>query len=395
MKVVTEKPLARNKALLEEILQELLKCRYFQTMGVEILREVLRKGTHLSVPSGTTLIREAELDDDLFFLLSGSLKVMSGDKLVLRLNEPGDVVGELAVVSDSPRAADVVTEVASRLVRVSSASVKTAPTDPRRAVQVLTVFAHIMAAKLRETTRRARLYEDSVLEAQEMATSHTRLESEIAERLKEVLLYSKVVESSSEGMIITSHDGMVQRFNPAAEHLLPALTRRRGRGALKLQDLVKSFSRPAFPPAPLTAPWHGEWVKEREGEDPFVLQVSVTPVAGQDGALLNVAYQLHDVSLHKAQERAIARKNEEIQRTLLDLEATYQELQRSDRLKTETLSVISAELSGPIRKVINHAGKLTQSIGELSPEQAQNELAAIQEQGEYLKIVAENIGNLI
>ena len=65
MKVVTEKPLARNKALLEDTLQVLLKCRYFQTMGADILREVLRKGTHLAVPAGTILIREAELDDDL------------------------------------------------------------------------------------------------------------------------------------------------------------------------------------------------------------------------------------------------------------------------------------------------------------------------------------------
>ena len=395
MKAVVEKPLARNKALLEETLGVLLQCRYFQNMSADLLREVLRKGTHLAVPAETTLIRESDLNDDLFFLLAGSLKVVSAQKLVLRYTDPGDVVGELAVLSDQPRSADVIAEVQSQLVRISSTLVKTALSDPERAVQFLTMFAHIMAAKLRETTRRARLYEDSVLEAQEMASSQTRLESEIAERLKEVLLYSKVVESSSEAMVITGPDGTVERFNPAAEKLFPSLSRKRGKTRLKLEDLVQPFSRPGFPAEGLAKPWRGEWVREREGEDPLVLQVTVTPIAGQEEAVLDVAYQIHDITLQKAQERAIARQNEEIHRTLSDLEATYQELQRSDRLKTETLAVISAELSAPIRKVINHAAKLSQSIGELSRDQAAQELTAIQEQGEYLKVVAENIGNLI
>jgi diguanylate cyclase (GGDEF)-like protein len=395
MRAVVEKPLVRNKALLEETLGVLLQCRYFQNMSADLLREVLRKGTHLDVPATTVLIRESDLNDDLFFLLNGSLRVVSAQKLVLRYSDPGDVVGELAVLSDQPRSADVIAETDSRLVRVSSSLVKTTLTDPARAVQFLTMFAHIMAAKLRETTRRARLYEDSVLEAQEMASSQTRLESEIAERLQEVLLYSKVVESSSEAMLITSPDGTVERFNPAAERLFPALSRKRGKTPLNLQDLVKPFSKPGFPAEGLAKPWRGEWVREREGEERLILQVTVTPIVVQEDKPLDLAYQIHDITLQKAQERAIARQNEEIQRTLSDLESTFQELQRSDRLKTETLAVISAELSAPIRKVINHAAKLSQSIGELSREQAAQELTAIQEQGEYLKVVAENIGNLI
>src|SRR5271156_1002399 len=88
MKAVIDKPLARNKALLEETLGVLLQCRYFQTMSADVLREVLRKGTHVEVPAESTLIRESDLDDDLFFLVEGSLRIVSGGKVVLRLNEP-------------------------------------------------------------------------------------------------------------------------------------------------------------------------------------------------------------------------------------------------------------------------------------------------------------------
>ena len=395
MKAVIEKSLVRNKALLEETLTLLLQCRYFRTLPADLLREVLHKATFLDVPRGIPLIREADPGEDMFFLIEGSLKVVSADKLVARFTDPGDVVGELAVLSEQPRSASVVTEAQSRLVRISSSVIRSALGDPKRAVQFLTMFAHIVAAKLRETTRRARLYEDSVLEAQQMASSQTRLESEIAERLREVLLYSKVAEASSEAMIVTSPDVTIERFNPAAEKLFPSLSRKRGKTPLNLKDLVKPFTSAGLPPQGLAKPWRGEWVRERDGQEQLVLQVTATPIFGPDETPLNVAYQIHDITLQRAQERAIASKNEENQRTLSDLEATYQELQRSDRLKTETLAVISAELSGPIRKIINHVGKLVQSAPDLSREQATQDLTAIQEQGEYLKIVAENIGNLI
>jgi diguanylate cyclase (GGDEF)-like protein/PAS domain S-box-containing protein len=389
-----EKSLAQDKALLGEALAVLSQCRYFETMTSELLGEVLRTGTYLEAPPETLLIRESSLDDDIFFLLEGSLKIASGEKLVLRLNTPGDIVGEFAVVSDQPRSADVYTEVRSRLVRIASGVIKEARSDPGRTIQFLTLFAHIMAAKLRETSRRARLYEDAVLEAREFASSNTRLETEIADKLQEILLYSKVIESSSEAMVITDKKGRIERFNPAAARMFSALSRRRGKSGQLLEELVHGFDQGAYPQQRPGTAWHGEWLRGPT-EDPFVLQVTVTPVLAADEAVVGVAYQLRDISLQKAQERSIAKKNEEIQKTLLDLEATYQELQRGDRLKTETLTVISNELSGPIRKIMNHTGKLVQVLGELTPAQTAEELAAIQEQGEYLKIISDNISYLI
>jgi diguanylate cyclase (GGDEF)-like protein/PAS domain S-box-containing protein len=393
MKAVREKSLARNAALLDETVAMLTRCRYFETMTPAVLREVLKKGSYLEAEADTRLIRESDLDDDIYFLLEGSLKVLSGEKLIIRLNTPGDIVGEFAVVSDSPRSADVIAEVPTRLVRISSAVIKRGEADPARTIQFYTVFSHIMAAKLRETSRRARLYEDAVLEVQEITTSNTRLESEISDKLQEILLYSKVVESSSEAMLVTDKEGRIQRFNPAAARMFTGLSRKR-KGGLLLKELVQEFDQGEYRGLPAGAPWRGEWTR-RQGGDLFVLQVSVTPVLDTAGALVGIAHQLRDASLEKAQELAIARKNEEIQKTLLDLEATYQELQRSDRLKTETLTVVSNELNGPIRKIINLTGKLTQSAAELSPGQLGAELTAVQEQGEYLKIISDNITYLI
>ena len=223
MKTKSEKSLSRNKQLLDDALAVLSKGKYFATMGEGTLRQVLKQGTYLEVPAGTTLIREGGLDDDLYFLLEGSLAAQSGEKLILRLNTPGDVAGEFAVVSSTPRSADVVAERHSRLVRVSSHVVNDMEADPALATRFLMLFAHIMAAKLRETSSRAKLYEDAVSEVQEIASSHSKLEGEIGDKLQEITLYSKVIENSHDAVVITDTGGLVERFNPRAVKMFPVL----------------------------------------------------------------------------------------------------------------------------------------------------------------------------
>ena len=395
MKSKGEINLARSPAQLKKSLELLIGCKYFETMTADNLRQVLKKSTYLEVPAGTKLIKEGSKDDDVYFLLKGSLAVKSGDKLILRLNAPGDIAGEFAVVSSSPRSADVVTEVPSRLVRVSSSVVKQTDSNPELALQFITVFSHIMAAKLRETSSRAKLYEDAVLEAQEIATSHTKLESDIEDKLQEIMLYSKVIETSNDAVMIADTSGVIQRFNPAAERMFPQVGKKKGKVARqKFRDLVKDFDLGDYASLPPEAPWRGEWPKNGDQES-FVLHSTVSPIPGRDGELVGVAYQLRDISLQKAQERAIARKNEEIQRALLDLESTYQELQRSDKLKTETLSVVSDELAAPVRRIINFAEKTAQDAEALANPAISENVRAIQEQTAYLKAISDNIGHLI
>ena len=396
MKKARETDLGKSPELLEEALGILMSGRYFHTMDADLLREVLRKGVYVEAPPGTQLMKEDGLDDDVYFLLEGSLAVTSNAKLILHLNTPGDIAGEFAVVSSAPRSADVSTDAPSRLVRVSSAIVKTDyRKDPERAAQFLAVFGHIMAGKLRETSQRAKLYEDAVLEAREIASSHAELESEIDDKLQEILLYSRVIESSNDAVVITDTDNRIIRSNPAAVKMFkPLANLRRRKRAPTIESLVKDFDLDNYPRHNIGEEWQGEWVHSN-GDKPFTLQVTVTPINDKAGRLMSIAYQMRDISLQKEQERDIQRKSEEIHKALVDLEETYQELQRSDRLKTETLTVISNELTPPIRKVINHAAKLIQVGTDTSVEELQSNLMQIRDQGSYLKAIADNIDYLI
>eukprot|EP01052_Picozoa_sp_SAG31_P017947 SAG31_NODE_1251_length_9110_cov_5.844412_5_plen_193_part_00 len=54
---------------------------------------------------GDTIIVEGERGDRMFFVSSGQVEVVNRDDLVLKVLSRGDYVGELALLSDEPRAA--------------------------------------------------------------------------------------------------------------------------------------------------------------------------------------------------------------------------------------------------------------------------------------------------
>jgi diguanylate cyclase (GGDEF)-like protein len=384
--------LGKNPELLDRTLATLKECAYFRTMKEGVLRHVLANGLYLEVPADTVLIREGDKDDDIYFLLEGAVGVFSDGKRVLTLSHPGDVIGEFAVISTQPRSADVRADAPSRLVRVSSGVVKKPESDPNAALEFLNAFGHIMAAKLRETTQRAKLYEEAVVQAQEIASSKVKLEGEIQDRLQEVLLYSKVIELSNEAVLIADPEGTVQRVNPQAARLFA-----RANAALagrRVLELAKDFDIGGFVPGQTPLPWQGEW---RSGVDQKqrVFQATVSPILGSQGDTVAVSYLLRDISRERAQEHAIALKNEEIRKALTDLEETYGELQRSDRLKMESLTVISNELSSPIRKILNHSTKLIELFSKPLKPDVINHLNSIQDQAVFLKAVGENINHLI
>ena len=103
---------------------------------------------------------------------------------------------------------------------------------------------------------------------------------------------------------------------------------------------------------------------------------------------------LTSVSLTDAQEKDIADKSEEIRKALAELEETFGELQRSDRLKMESLTVISNELATPIRKILNHTSKMVDTFSRPLRPEIVEPLNKIHDQAFFLKAISENINHL-
>ncbi|MDQ1480857.1 MAG: family transcriptional regulator, cyclic receptor protein [Actinomycetota bacterium] len=80
----------------------------FSLCSVRELRLIAKVAKTREVPSGTTLLVEGEVGEEMLAILTGSATVHRGGRKIATLS-PGDVVGELGVLVRAPRNATVTT----------------------------------------------------------------------------------------------------------------------------------------------------------------------------------------------------------------------------------------------------------------------------------------------
>lgn len=117
------------------------------------LRLLAARGIARSHRKNVVLIEEGSLGDNLYLILSGSLRAFSSDtrgrEITYGIYGPGEYVGEMSL-DGSPRSASVITETASRCVMVTRASLLTHISEhPEFAFELLTkVIRRARAATL-------------------------------------------------------------------------------------------------------------------------------------------------------------------------------------------------------------------------------------------------------
>ena len=79
----------------------------FAPLGVPAIESLARELAPVDVSAGSTIIREGEPGDLFYVIASGELEVLSGRER-LRVLGRGEGFGELALLLDVPRTADVV-----------------------------------------------------------------------------------------------------------------------------------------------------------------------------------------------------------------------------------------------------------------------------------------------
>lgn len=75
------------------------------------LKDLLSRGEAKTWPEGTQVITEGDAGDAVFFILEGKAKVTlygeEGREIVLALLRDGDMFGEMSIIDDKPRSANV------------------------------------------------------------------------------------------------------------------------------------------------------------------------------------------------------------------------------------------------------------------------------------------------
>jgi CRP-like cAMP-binding protein len=89
----------------------------------ELAAGLLRLSALVELAPGEVLIREDEAAaQEVYVLVEGALVVKSRDGVLARLDRPGDVAGEVAVLLTSRRTADVIAETAVRALAIPASA---------------------------------------------------------------------------------------------------------------------------------------------------------------------------------------------------------------------------------------------------------------------------------
>ncbi len=144
----------------DNLIQVVSSGRYLRLLAPDVLDNVLRQGSVITLPKDSYLIREGDdAPHAMYILVEGSLVVVANKKFILRLDQPGDVVGEISVVQSTPRSADVVAEVVCRLIAFPAELFEVDPHSKEASI-LYVLFSHVMAAKLRITTAQALIHKN-------------------------------------------------------------------------------------------------------------------------------------------------------------------------------------------------------------------------------------------
>ena len=114
--------------------------------------------------AGDIIVRQDELGDCMYIVLSGRCRVVhhkAGRDIDLAMLNDGDFFGELALVDEGPRSADVIAVENCALLKITQAVISAvAGVYPTAAFKLLIAIGRIMVERLRLSNQR---YVDSLL----------------------------------------------------------------------------------------------------------------------------------------------------------------------------------------------------------------------------------------
>jgi CRP-like cAMP-binding protein len=114
------------------------------------------------LPNGVAC-RKGENGDAMFMVLEGEVRarvMIDGRESTLKVLEVGECFGELAVIDESPRSADVVANKETVLLKISAAALKKLFAEaPALAAPFLLGLSKTLTGRIRHISKR---YEDSI-----------------------------------------------------------------------------------------------------------------------------------------------------------------------------------------------------------------------------------------
>lgn len=136
----------------------LQKFCVFAGLGTEELSALLKLTDVVKHASGSRIVRAGEEGHCLFVLIEGSVRVtidVDGREIALADLETGDFFGEVSLVDDGPRSADVTAIDACVLLRITRTTIGVlSGLQPGAAIQILGAIGRALVGRLRASNQK-------------------------------------------------------------------------------------------------------------------------------------------------------------------------------------------------------------------------------------------------
>ena len=94
-------------------------CALFSTVGENELAALAERATEVDYASGAVIVRHGEIGTGFFVVIEGRVRVVQDGKVVTHLG-PGEFFGELSVLDQLPRIAQVAADEPTRCLALAS-----------------------------------------------------------------------------------------------------------------------------------------------------------------------------------------------------------------------------------------------------------------------------------
>jgi CRP-like cAMP-binding protein len=130
----------------------LQRVALFADVPGRTLAAVAQRAVEVEVAAGTTVIAEGAVDDHMFALVRGRLRVHQGER-TLAVLDAGATVGELAALVPQPRSASVTVLEPAMLLRIEKAVLDELLVDrPELAREIISALVTMIRARRRSGT---------------------------------------------------------------------------------------------------------------------------------------------------------------------------------------------------------------------------------------------------
>ena len=102
-------------------LNDLRKSPLFQGLSDDELQRLMDMAEPVSLHAGEILIQQGEMGDSAYVVISGEFEIQkqTGQSLIkIDVRNPGEVVGEMALLSSAPRNATVIAKTESETLHI-------------------------------------------------------------------------------------------------------------------------------------------------------------------------------------------------------------------------------------------------------------------------------------